>query len=461
MLNKQNKTIMKKSLLLAAASLAVISCSKREIGTFEGNDDPSVVRFSSTTGEVGTKVTVDNNGHSTFEAGDVIGIYAVNHGKKLGDTPGTTQGSTEGVFPGNSDLQYLNKKYKVTSVTPYNTGTNAAAIAAFDTVGGTPSNQIFYQSGGKGWNYYAYYPTSDLTDATDFVMMNGVAQTTTFAITNPQLNFMNQVNLKGNDIESGQTAVAYPGPIMFAYYKTEDKAPAAGTAKTPVQLDFKYANAKLTVNFEMKGNAGKVSDIKSVILYGTGMKGGFVFDLAKAKNIYETIPVNDVLTTNASGTALDGSGINNGAVIGGNTKAYVFGKKITLAQSNKDKYAANNSWTPGAGEGTITDDSTLCKTTGYLIPCAAITNAKIEIRIGDYPNQQVRVAKLDETEGGTITNVTDVTTGNTRAAVNHLAKIEPGKEYRFNVVLSSSNVNFTGTIEDWTVVTAPNVIPAE
>lgn len=449
---------MKKSLLLAAASLAVISCSKREVG-IANNDDPSVVRFSSASGNTFSKVTVDANGHSTFENGDIIGIYAVNHGKKLGETPGVSTGSTEGVFPNNSTLQYLNKKYQVASVTAYNGSTSTPAIASFQPSNAV-SDLIYYQSGGKGWNYYAYYPTSDLTEASEFATMNAMPQTQNFGVTSTALTFMNQVNVKGNDIETGQTAVSYPGPIMFAYHDTEDKAPAAGTTKNPVQLDFKYANAKLTLNFEMKGNAGVVGNIKSIILYGDGMKSGFVFDLTKAKNIKASPAVNDVMTTNATSaaSALDGSGINNGMVIGGSAKAYVFGKKVTLAASDKLAPDHNGIATePASGY----KDSTLCTTTGYLIPCPAITNAKIEIRVGDYPDQQVFTAKLDETEGGTVANVTDADTGNSRAAVNHLAKIEPGKQYVFNVVISRKNVNFTGTIEDWVVVTAPNTIPAQ
>ncbi len=77
MLNNQNKTTMKKSLLLAAASLAVIACSKRTIG--EAPVDPSapadnVVRFTSGTDAMVSKAGVDAAGHSTFEVNDTIGI---------------------------------------------------------------------------------------------------------------------------------------------------------------------------------------------------------------------------------------------------------------------------------------------------------------------------------------------------------------------------------------------------
>ena len=100
---------MKKSLLLAAASLAVIACSKRTIG--EAPVDPNlpadnVVRFSSaaSTATV-SKAGLDASGHSTFEVDDTIGIYAVLDTKTLGAAPAS-------VFPTNADFQYLKKRLR-------------------------------------------------------------------------------------------------------------------------------------------------------------------------------------------------------------------------------------------------------------------------------------------------------------------------------------------------------------
>ena len=118
---------MKKSLLLAAASLAVIACSKRTIG--EAPVDPNlpadnVVRFSSaaSTATV-SKAGLDADGHSTFEVDDTIGIYAVLDTKTLGAAPAS-------VFPTNADFQYLNRKYVVKSVDPYDGTTNPATPVA-------------------------------------------------------------------------------------------------------------------------------------------------------------------------------------------------------------------------------------------------------------------------------------------------------------------------------------------
>ena len=129
---------MKKSFLLAAASLAVISCSKRSFGPNVEEGDQQV-RFSSGT-LAASKVSVDADGHSKFDKDDIIGVYAVLHGKTLG-----TDGS--GAFPANNTFQYLDRKYIVSNNPAYDNVNNKAAVAAF-----APQSQgvdnMYYLAGG-------------------------------------------------------------------------------------------------------------------------------------------------------------------------------------------------------------------------------------------------------------------------------------------------------------------------
>lgn len=454
--------IMKKSLLLAAASLAVISCSKRSFGPGEiidNNNDPMEVKFSTNTANVTpSKVGLDGNGHSTFQLKDTIGIYAVNHGKFLGSTPAITIGTTEGVFPSASAAQYMNKLYGVVSVTGYVPGSpDVPAIAEFKA---KTANAIFYQAGGKGWNYYAYYPAGDTVKGTPFDRMNMVANNVAYNVFEQTLSFQDQTKVTGMDVVSPDLNKMYPGPVMFAYYATEDKAPVAGVAKAPTKLEFKYANAKLTMDLEVKGTVGKVGDIASIVLYGTGMTGGFNFDLSKA-NAKGVSGVYEVMTTfTGSGVQnLDGTNLSNGAQ-SMFSRAYIFGKHVTKAISHKNDPTYNSSLTGTAGLEDKGKDSTLSVTTGYLVPCQTVTNAKIEVRVADaMGGVQIFTALLDETKGGTMTGNKP---GTSVPYKNYLSKIEPGKEYKFKVVVDKKAVNFTGTIEDWVVEdNTSNPIPAE
>lgn len=435
MLNKQNKMIMKKSLLLAAASLAVISCSKRSFGpgVEEGEQQ---VRFSSGIMAVPSKVSVDNNGHSKFDQGDLIGVYAVVHGKALG-----TDGAA--AFPANNQFQYLDKKYSVTNIPAYDAANSKPAVAEF-----APQSQgvdnMYYLAGGIGWNYYAYYPTSvALTNG----MPSGNAATATaanFVKTDNMLTFYNQTMLG-----SGTT---YPGPIIFAHYATEDKAVASGTTQPAVELPFKYAVAKITLDVEVKGAVGTANDVQHIMLYGAGMKQGIVFDLTKAAAKDVTTGVYNVVSQSATGVDLDGTPLNasTGMPQVNTTKAYLFGKTVTLATSNKQASDNNGETDPVKKLA----DSTLFTSTGYLIPAGnavatptgTLTGGTIKFFVGS-SNPEVYTASLDKTATG---------------GTNYLPKIEPGKEYKFKIVISKNAVTFTGTIEDWDVVDhTGDPLPAE
>ncbi len=423
---------MKKSFLLAAASLAVISCSKRSFGPNVEEGDQQV-RFSSGNLAV-SKVSVDADGHSKFDKDDIIGVYAVLHGKTLG-----TDGSA--AFPANNTFQYLDRKYIVSNNPAYDNVNNKAAVAEF-----APQSQgvdnMYYLAGGKGWNYYAYYPTSvALTNG----MPSGNATTATaanFVKTDNTLTFYNQSLLSG---------MTYPGPVIFAYYGTEDKAAPSGTAQPAVELPFKYAVAKITLDVEVKGAVGTANDVQYIMMYGNGLKQGIVFDLTKATAKDAVSGVYNVVTQSATGSALDGTPLGaTGLPQANSTKAYLFGKDVTLATSNKLDGNHNGETDPAKQLA----DSTLFVSTGYLIPAGneaatpagTLTDATIKFFVGS-SNPEIYTAKLDKTsEGGT----------------NYLPKIEPGKEYKFKIVISKNAVTFTGTIEDWDVVDhTSDPIPAD
>ncbi|WP_281671287.1 fimbrillin family protein [Rikenella microfusus] len=390
---------MKKSLLLAAASLAAISCSKREMGTNPYAPDPNEVIFSSGAADVvpGSKVTVDQTKGSIFEVNDEIGIYAVLDGKKIDESD---------AFPTNTAVQYKNKTYKVASVEeedPYE-----ASFTATDN-----DNKIYYLPGGQAYNYYAYFPTSSVSD----VNMSA----STFSYEETSNDFANQTALFSQDNMSlvVTPAEAYPGPMMYAYYKTADKAATNGGANTPVNLEFKYANAKLSLAIEMDQAAGNVEDITSIELYAKeGLYQGYTFDLKQAD---ETSPA---VVKQGSANKLDGSG--SGRAL----QSYQFQNLI----DNKS----------GA--------TTTSHVTGYLIPATGIQDAVIRITTGSNKSAEVFKARLDKSTTGE----------NVSSGENYLPTIEAGKEYKFKIKITKKEVQFTGTIEDWVPVDKTGtVIPAE
>lgn len=395
--------MMKKSLLLAAASLAVMSCSKREIGAVDPNaPEPNEVRFASgaTTVSPASKVTVDATKGSVFEVNDEIGIYAVLHGKKI---------DASDAFPTNTNVQYKNKIYKATAVAT--TAPYAASFAATDN-----DNKIYYLPGGQGYNYYAYFPTSNVSGKT--------LSTSTYSWEETNNNFAKQTALFSQNASdlSVTVAAAYPGPMMYAYYDTEDKAATNGGTNTPVALAFKYANAKLSLAIEMDAAAGSVEDITSIELYAKdGLYQGYTFDL---KQVDEATPA---VVKQGAATKLDGTGSGNSAM------AYQFQNLIDVK----------------AGTGVTTTKSHV---TGYLIPATGIEDAVVRITKGSGSQAEVFKARLDKSATGE-----NLASGN-----NHLPAIEAGKEYKFLIKIAKSEVTFTGTIEDWTPVDNTGTpIPAE
>lgn len=394
--------IMKKSLLLAAASLAVISCSKREFASDPNVPDPNEVIFSSGATSVTPtgKVGINNDGKSAFEVNDVIGIYAVLNGKKIDESD---------AFPTNTNVQYKNKTYKVSSVlssSPY-----TASFTATDN-----DNKIYYLPGGQEYNYYAYFPTSDVSGK----MMS----TSTYSWEETNNNFAKQTALFSQDAVSlaVTTAAAYPGPMMYAYYNTADKAATNGGANSPVNLGFKYANAKLRLDIEMDAATGSVEDITAIELYAaSGLYQGYTFDLKEAD---ETSPA---VVKQGSTTQLDGSGSGNAAL------SYQFQNLIDTK----------------AGVG-VTE--TKSHVVGYLIPATGIEDAVIRITKGSGSQAEVFKARLDKSSTGE----------NVSGGTNYLSNIEASKEYKFKIKIKKTEVQFTGDITDWTPVDNTGTeIPAE
>ena len=394
---------MKKSFLLAAAALVAFSCSKREMGYDPYEADPNEVKFSS--GSVGvtpdSKVTTDPVKGSIFEVNDEVAIYAVMDGKKIDE---------DEAFPTNTSVQYKNKLFKVTSVAeddPYK-----ATFEATDE-----DNKIYYLPGGQAYNYYAYFPTSTISGK----LMN----TSSFTFEETGNNFAKQTGLFSQDNSSLAVTKAtdYPGPMMYAYYSTADKAPASGSLGTPVNLEFKYANAKLSLTIKMDKNAGIVDDITAIELFASeGLYQGYTFDLTQAD---EAMPA---VVKQGAATKLDGTGSGSTAM------SYQFQNLI------KTK----------GGAGVQTSESYV---TGYLIPATGIEDAKIRITKGSGTQAEVFTARLDKSATGE--NVLP-------DGQNYLPSIEAGKEYKFTITVTKTEVKFTGTIEDWDVVdNSGTEIPAE
>ena len=411
--------IMKKSLILAVASLAVIGCSKREIGVDPNAADPNEVRFSTGGATVTSKVTTDAAGKSAFENNDLIGVYAVLDGKKLGT-------DASAAFP--TTLQYLNKKFKVTSVKAA-TSTDPA-VATF-TANGT-SEKMYYLAGDQAWNYYAYYPTTG-TLFSGMPTLTTAAAAAQFVKTDNTNTFYNQTALS-------TSSSLYPGPIMFAYHGTADKA----SSTHPVNLTFKHALAKLTLDVTVANSIGSVSGASdaTIMMYGDGLTEGLTFDLTKATAVGAASGVYEVIsqTTTGSPAHLDGTTTASAGATPtpADTKAYFF-EAIPDAGGDVQHFTV----------------------TGYLVPAGCVAapgtgtlkNVEIKFYIGasGSMNLQAYTAKLDETAGGSISGKT-----------NYLPQIEPGKEYKFKIELKQHEVTFTGTIEDWDVVDNTSTpIPAE
>lgn len=417
MLNKPNKMIMKKSLILAVASLAVIGCSKREMGVDPNAADPNEVRFSAGGATVTSKVTTDaTTGKTVFEQNDLIGVYAVVDGKKLG-----TDGSN--AFP--ASLQYLNKKFKVTSVKAATTTDPAVATFTANANG----DKMYYLAGDQAWNYYAYYPTTGNAMFSSLPTAATNAAAGQFVKTDNTNTFYNQTALS-------TSSSLYPGPIMFAYYSTPDKA----SSSHPVNLTFKHALAKLTLDVTVASSIGSVNSAAdaTIMMYGDGLTEGITFDLTKATAVGATSGVYEVIsqTTTPTPANLDGTSTATAGATPtpADTKAYFF-EAIPDAGGDVQHFTV----------------------TGYLVPAGCdktsggtLENVKIRFYIGTGSNLQAYTANLDETVGGTVSGKT-----------NYLPQIEPGKEYKFKIELKQDEVNFTGTIEDWTLVDkSSTTIPA-
>ncbi len=395
---------MKKSLLLAAASLAVISCSKRAMEAPEnpGVQDPNAVQFSSGAVSVtpDTKVTTDATKGSIFETGDIIGIYAVYDGKTIEATD---------AFPAATDLQYKNKKYKVSSV-------NAASPYEATFTPNAASETIYYLPGKVAYNYYAFFPTAEVNAPS--INSNFVFEDKSSLGSS---SFVNQTELFTQDPTTLAVTknLAYPGPMMYAYYDQADAAATNGGTKSPVALGFKYANAKLSVEIERDITAG-ADGIESIeLIADEGLIYGYTFDLKQAD---ETTPqvVKQGLST-GSPIKLDGK---TGS--GSSKTAYRFQNLID------QKFDV-------AG-GVTTAKSHF---TGYLIPATGIENARIEVTIGSGSAAQTYTAYLDKS----------LTGENLAGGTNYLENIVAGKEYKFKLKIKKSGVDFTGTIADWSVET--------
>ncbi|MDE5945341.1 MAG: fimbrillin family protein [Rikenella sp.] len=402
---------MKKSLLLAAASLAVISCSKRAMENPNDSDvqNPNAVQFS--TGGIaatpGSKVTGNPETGSEsgliFETGDQIGIYAVYHGKKLG---------AGDEFPTNTAVQYKQKFYDVTNVA----GASDAVpfLATFKPSTTTGSDEtIYYLPGGQGWNYYAFYPTSNQSGKTLSNYMATESSSISTTCWTTQTGVFQETSSGSGEWEHvpGQ---AWPGPYLYAYYDQEDKAPAVGTSATPVKLTFKHAVAKLSLEVTIDKTVGAAADLSAIELFAdAGLYQGFTIDLKQA---HEANP--EVIKTNStSGTLLDGTGTGNTA------RTYKF---QNLTQKVTDPDASK----------------TLTNVIGYLIPTTGIKNAKIRFTFGTGSNAQVFTAKLDKSSTGD---------DKTASGTNYLDEIIAGKDYQFKINIQKTGVEFTGTIEDWSV----------
>lgn len=492
---------MKKSLLLAVASLAVIACSKRTIG--EAPVDPNlpadnVVRFSSAGGVTVTRAGLDKDGHSTFDVNDEIGIYAVLHGKSLG----TLQTSSNTLFPANTDFQYFNRQYKVTKVDPYDDTTDPSSpvqpIAHFEPVVDAAAvapkltdNTMYYLSGGQGWNYYAYYPYSlveKLTNAAgtaDFVIPATLATAATatpspaanfigksdkggWSLSTPKPNFFDQTKLV---LSTSTNAVenTYPGPIMFAYYGQEDSQAALGTAQKAVRLPFKYAIAKLTLNVKISEDViavpttgttnTNITQLLAIAMDGNEMYQGFTFDLTKARTVGASTGVYDVITT------IDNDNVNAPAMTSWDVKT----KKVAPNFTDSDPYTGYLFKVPDAADtkinaqcieipGTTPKEykkGTEFVVTGFLIPAGNVagadgklTNVEIKFYVSKQTggkDPEVYTVTLDQTKGGTVT-------GGNPAPKNYLPAIAPGKEYKFNITLDKNKITFEGEVEDWDVV---------
>lgn len=388
---------MKKSFLFAAATLVAVSCSKREMGYDPYEADPNEVHFASGLVNVkpDSKVTTDPVKGSVFEVDDEIGIFAVMHGIKIDE---------EGAFPTNTSVQYKNKFFKVTEVADVDPYT-----ATFDAT--SDDNRIYYLPGGQGYNYYAYYPT--------FNQGGKAMSSSTFTFEEAGNNFAKQTGLftQNNDDLSITTISAYPGPMMYAYYNIEDKA----TTGTPVPLEFKYANAKLSLSIEMNKNAGVVDDITLVELFAKeGLYEGYTFDLKQADE------VSPAVVSQGATTKLDGTGTGNSIA------SYQF-QNLLVEKGGPDVETSKS------------------QVTGYLIPATGIQDATIRITKGSGSQVEVFTARLDKSD-----------TGENVSGQNYLPSIEAGKEYKFKITITKTEVKFTGTIEDWDVVdNTTTEIPAE
>ncbi len=405
---------MKKSLLLAAASLAVISCSKRAMETPGDGpvQDPNAVMFSTggITATPDSKVTGNpeagkENG-VIFEKDDVIGIYAVLHGKVLDDAD---------AFPTNTAIQYKQKLYAASSIAA---ATDANPfLATFNPSTTTGSDEtIYYLPGGQGYNYYAFFPTSAQGGKTlTNYMATESATISTNAWTNQTGLFAEATPGSGTwEHVTGTPYQAWPGPFLYAYYNTEDKAPAVGTTATPVKLTFKHAVAKLSLDVTIDQTVGTAADLSAIELYAdAGLYQGFTIDMKQA----DKSPANVIAANTTSGTLLDGTGSGNTA------KTYKFQNLTKAVVSGATKTGTN--------------------VIGYLIPATGIENAKIRFTFGTGTNAQVFTAKLDKSATGDDASAT---------GTNHFPTIEAGKDYQFKINIQKTGVTFTGTIEDWAVV---------
>ncbi len=370
-------------------------------------------------------------------------------------------------FPTNTSFQYLNRLYSVNKVDAY-VSTTTPAIAHFEpVVTTTPAfdNTMYYLSGGQGWNYYAYYPYSLPSKlgatGTPFTMPTTVsgaidANFAGKADINSPVNFFDQTKTPATSVN------AYPGPIMFAYYGTEDKQAALTTAQKAVRLPFKYAVAKLTLNVTIAETVTKdiPNQLKAIALEATGMNQGFTFDLTKAKTVGTTTGVYDVVTTDATATAMTAWTDKVNAptftpTTGDPYTGYLFripetadltATTINIAGSSPaatkpaKKFTVTAYLIPAGNDKALSDAAVAAG--GQAYEGGSLTGAAIKFYVStqsDGKNPEVYSANLDQSSNATNPK-------------NYLPSIAPGKEYQFNITLDKNAITFEGEIKDWEVV---------
>lgn len=198
-------------LLIAALSgaFSFISCHSND-DTCD-NDSPAVKFSSGVTAPI-TKVTIDNDGNSTWETGDPIGIYMVETGTTV-------------VSEGAANIKYT------------------AALPAASTTFNAASAII-------------YYPVDELTKV-DFIAYH--PHNTTVADYSYPINLQSQISQTGIDL-----MWAKADNLATGYDKTNNSA---------VNFEFGHQLVKLVMNISK--SAGVTGDISSVSIKGMNTTANF------------------------------------------------------------------------------------------------------------------------------------------------------------------------------------------